>query len=759
MKRLLLALLLMVGIGEAVAAPPPVPIIFDTDMGGDCDDVGALFVLHGAVQRGEARLLGTMGCVSTLSIAPCLDAINIWFGRPEIPVGTLKDAGLLDGRGFPDEIIQRFPHRHPTSSDYPDALALYRQILAAQPDGSVVIVAVGPMRNMANLLRADRALVARKVKVLHVMGGKYPPDSSKKDAEYNFMKDAPSAALIASEWPTPVLFNGEGGSTSSGRRVTYEMAEHNPLTMAYAAYPGVGFAGDRLSWDPVSCLVAVRGAAPWYEVVSSGRNVVDAATGLNVWQAGGDTGHSYLVLKKGAKAAVETALEDMMTASKGRPANLTFNSAYYAQAGMVQITASGAADATMAAGKAFDRDEKTAWRDKAAASWIQCQYADGRKSRVTFYAVVCPEKERLPRTLELLGSNDGGSTWTRLDMQETPAFTEQAMRREFPLASPAKWNLYRLHVTAADANEGVQISTLELNEAIHCQTGVAVASIVLDQSALKLPAQSRATLNATITPLNSFEREVVWSSSDPAVAEVRRIGEQASIVVAKQPGRCTITATIGEMRQTCAVTVTPSTLPAGWSYDELGAPPIPGSALVADGRFTLTGCGHAMTGFWERIRDQGTYLSRAITGEASLSARLTSLAPNVGGPSYQWDSRPSTAAGLMLRESLTEGCGRYALIEVQATGKLVFRWRDKPGPDDSHAKELGKVTLPLHLKLTRTGDGIQVFTSPDGQQWGVPLMTHPSAFAGENRLGFVVCSGNAFASTTAVFESILPSHK
>ncbi len=436
MKTLCL-LLLMVCIGEVVAAPPPVPIIFDTDMGGDCDDVGALFVLHGAVQRGEARLLGTMGCVSTRSIAPCLDAINTWFGRPEIPVGTLKDEGLLDGHGFPDELIKRFPHRHPTSSDYPDALALYRQILAAQPDGSVVIVAVGPLRNMANLLRADRPLVVRKVKELHVMGGKYPPDASKKDAEYNFMKDAPSAALIASEWPTPVLFNGEGGSTSSGRRVTYEMPEHNPLTMAYTAYPGAGFAGDRLSWDPVSCLVAVRGAAPWYEVVSSGRNVVDAATGLNGWHADGEQGHSYLVLKKGAKAAVETALEDLMTAGQGRPAHLTFNSAYYAHAGMAQITASGAADATMAAGKAFDRDEKTAWRDKAAASWIQCQYVDGRKSRVTSYAVVCREKERLPRTLELLGSNDGGRSWTRLDLQEAPDFTGQASRREFSLTTPA----------------------------------------------------------------------------------------------------------------------------------------------------------------------------------------------------------------------------------------------------------------------------------------------------------------------------------
>ena len=91
-----IALVLLVGtVGTVgtVAAEPQLNIIFDTDMGGDCDDVGALYILHGAVERGEAKLLATMGCVSSKAIAPALDAINIWFGRPEIPVGTLKDPG------------------------------------------------------------------------------------------------------------------------------------------------------------------------------------------------------------------------------------------------------------------------------------------------------------------------------------------------------------------------------------------------------------------------------------------------------------------------------------------------------------------------------------------------------------------------------------------------------------------------------------------------------------------------------------------
>lgn len=65
-----------------------------------------------------------------------------------------------------------------------------------------------------------------------------------------------------------------------------------------------------------------------------------------------------------------------------------------------------------------------------------------------------------------------------------------------------------------------------------------------------------------------------------------------------------------------------------------------------------------------------------MVGDDGPRHRLTSLAANVGGPAYQWNSRPSTASGLMLREWLTVGCGRYALIQVEATGKLVFCWRD-----------------------------------------------------------------------------------
>ena len=231
------------------------------------------------------------------------------------------------------------------------------------------------------------------------------------------------------------------------------------------------------------------------------------------------------------------------------------------------------------------------------------------------------------------------------------------------------------------------------------------------------------------------------------------------MVVGKKAGTCSITGMVNNQKTSCAITVTGSTLPQGWSYDELNAPPIPGAVLVSGTRFTLTGCGHAMTSFWERVRDQGVFASKPVTGETELTAQLTNLAPDVGGRSYQGDNRPPTASGLMIRESLSEAAGRYFLVQVEASGNVVCRWRSsKVGDqDDKEIKQLGKMPLPTHLKLRKKADEIQVFTSTDAKDWGEPRLTYSATFGGESRIGLFVCSGNPVASSTATFENVVIS--
>ena len=65
-----------------IAASAEVPrIIFDTDMDTDCDDAGAMAVLHALADRGECTILATVVSVRHPGALPTVAAINAYYGR------------------------------------------------------------------------------------------------------------------------------------------------------------------------------------------------------------------------------------------------------------------------------------------------------------------------------------------------------------------------------------------------------------------------------------------------------------------------------------------------------------------------------------------------------------------------------------------------------------------------------------------------------------------------------------------------------
>src|SRR5258706_5419057 len=70
----------------SAAADAPARIIFDTDMAGDVDDVGALAILHAMADQGEAEILAVGISSRNEHVGPCADAINTWYGPPGIPI-------------------------------------------------------------------------------------------------------------------------------------------------------------------------------------------------------------------------------------------------------------------------------------------------------------------------------------------------------------------------------------------------------------------------------------------------------------------------------------------------------------------------------------------------------------------------------------------------------------------------------------------------------------------------------------------------
>lgn len=151
----------------------PTKIIFDTDMESDVDGVGALAMLHGLADAGDAEILATM--VSSLNpwSAPTVDVVNTYCGRPNIPIGSVKTLGVYRNSKYARMLAETYPQDEGLGETTQNATQLYRQILAAEEDSSVVIVTVGYVTNLSKLLHSapddisslnGKALVAQKVK-------------------------------------------------------------------------------------------------------------------------------------------------------------------------------------------------------------------------------------------------------------------------------------------------------------------------------------------------------------------------------------------------------------------------------------------------------------------------------------------------------------------------------------------------------------------------------------------------------------------
>ena len=86
-----------------MAETKPKTIILDTDIGPDCDDVGALLMLLKLEKAGLCRIAAITHCTSNPFGCGCIDAICRAEGRSDMPIGTLKRDGILYGLGYTEE--------------------------------------------------------------------------------------------------------------------------------------------------------------------------------------------------------------------------------------------------------------------------------------------------------------------------------------------------------------------------------------------------------------------------------------------------------------------------------------------------------------------------------------------------------------------------------------------------------------------------------------------------------------------------------
>lgn len=333
--------LLTAGLG--LCAGGPVKVVFDTDMFTDLDDAGALACLHAYADAGQCEILATIACTRGChSVAVC-EVINAFYGRPDIPVGCTKEIeisrhGLAPWHVFRyGETVKRYAKwvKHPISDSAPDANETYRRVLAAQPDGSVVICSVGFLTNLRRLLESKpdaispmdgRTLVARKVRRMVSMACRHPTGW-----EYNSGTDGPSSKIVLEQWPTPIVYAdwNLGIDLFAGRALADAGLKDNPVADIFAraladsaaqtGKPGHGWGrAGRAAWDETAVLVAVEGEEKYFNVERGSYRIVDDR-GNDVWTPD-PQGRDCRVTEKLPKAEVGKVIDELMCRGPRRSA-------------------------------------------------------------------------------------------------------------------------------------------------------------------------------------------------------------------------------------------------------------------------------------------------------------------------------------------------------------------------------------------------------------------------------------------------------
>lgn len=307
-------LLIAALLSACALAAQPVPLIFDTDIGNDVDDALALAMIHAFESRGEAKLLAVTITKDNKYAAPFIDAVNTFYGRGDVPIGVVRNGKTPEDspmirvpaeRRNPDGSYV-YPHRLTDGAKAPEAVSVLRRVLAGQKDGSVVIAQVGFSTNLARLLAADPDLVAKKVRLLSIMGGAFPTGNP----EYNVMTDIPAAREVFRHWPSPIVFSGfEIGAAllfpAASIEHDFAWTPHHPVVDAYVNYMKMPY--NRPTWDLTAVLYAVRPDRGYFSLSQPG-NVDVTDDGRTVFTPAADGKRRYLILSEQQRARTLEAL-------------------------------------------------------------------------------------------------------------------------------------------------------------------------------------------------------------------------------------------------------------------------------------------------------------------------------------------------------------------------------------------------------------------------------------------------------------------
>ncbi len=214
---------------------------------------------------------------------------------------------------------------------------------------------------------------------------------------------------------------------------------------------------------------------------------------------------------------------------------------------------------------------------------------------------------------------------------------------------------------------------------------------------------------------------------------------------AQTPNSPTAIAPSSSTQPAAKVTPTPSpvvsanySVTPSWPTQDIGSVNQRGSMSYSGGTFTIAGSGSGIAS----TEDSFHFVYQQLRGNGQIIARITQV----------HDSHPTMVAGVMIRDSLDPGAST-ATLSLSKGNVMTFQARTDDGQASSPVTS-SSAEAPYWVKLTRTGNTITGYTSSDGTNWtqtGQTTLQLKSSFY----LGMAVAAGDANATTTGVFDSVI----